>query len=635
VTGITPRRPPRAASGPAHRKVPAAVLPSPAMTENAADTCPLLPMEEVAQAVRELAKERTLEGFAARFLDHVRRWAAPSAVLAAARDPAAEGGWRLLPALCTGSGPLGAERAVRQLIEELPEDLTTARLVRPGREIPGAKMRPNCLVPWAWEGESGVLMLRGVSGAGPANLADAIGLLSAPAWPRVLGGPAERIEGSVAELGRLAERLREEADRQVERLQAARTPAEPAAPAADPDAAARQAEQEQQLTTAKAEIDRLSGVVDFLKSEGAARQAEREQQLTGARAEVDRLSALVDSLRAEGGAERLAQEQSAAAAAKAEARAAKEELVQARESEVRLKGLLEQLQSEKAASAWRREEERTAEETSAEKSRAATKATEEALAAAQKQLEEAEASVARLIVEREELRQQVTTLEKALGEAEEERDEFHRESTRLESRLHALGVAQPPAAAAEAAAGAAGEPKPLSTESVEALRRALAVMRRTPFLPPPLRVAAQEAEVAAGAKTEGKEAWARVVILDRDMLALEPLAGQLESAGLDVKIASHPEEIALLLKTPEGRGLDAAICDVLAFRPDQNVAGIFRGWEKDRAGLALFLSFSRDSAPEVERAQRVPHSLTRGRVRRPLDWTELMSMLQPLRNTAS
>jgi hypothetical protein len=160
-------------------------------------------------------------------------------------------------------------------------------------------------------------------------------------------------------------------------------------------------------------------------------------------------------------------------------------------------------------------------------------------------------------------------------------------------------------------------------------------MRRTPFLPPPLRVAAQEAEVAAGAKVDRKEVWALVVILDRDTPALEPLAGQLESAGLDVKIASHPEEIALLLKTPEGREMDAAICDVLAFRPDQNVAGIFRGWEKDRPGLALYVSFSRDSAPEVERAQRVPHSLTKGRFQRPLDWNDLMSMLQPLRRTAS
>jgi hypothetical protein len=572
------------------------------VTENAADTCPLLPLEEVAQAVRELSAERSLEGFAARFLESVRRWAAPSAVLAAVRDPAAESGWRLLPALCSGSGPLGAERSVRQLVEELPEDLTRARLVRPGPEIPGAKMRANCLVPWSWEGESGVLVLRGVSGGGPANLADAIALLSAPAWPRVLGGPAERVESSVAELRRLAERLRDDADRQVERLQAARTPAAPEPPAVDPDAAARQAEMEQQLTTAKAEIDRLSAITESLRSEGTAARRLEEQR------------AVVD--------------------ARAEARAAKEALVEAREAEVRLQATVEQLQSEKAAAAWRREEERTADEKKGEGSRAAAKAAEEGLATTRKELAEAEASVARLIVEREELRQQVTTLEKALGEAEEERDEFHRESTRLENRLHALGVAQPPAAA-EAAGGGKAQPAPLSSESVEALRRALAVMRRTPFLPPPLRVAAQEAEVAAGAKDEKKEAWARVVVLDRDTPTLEPLAGQLESAGLDVKMASHPEEIALLLKTPEGRELDAAICDILAFRPDQNVAGIFRGWEKDHPGLALYISFSRDNPPEVERAQRVPLSLTKGRFQRPLDWSELMAMLQPLRRASS
>ncbi|HSD27475.1 MAG TPA: hypothetical protein VLL75_09225, partial [Vicinamibacteria bacterium] len=520
------------------------------MTENVADTSPLLPLEEVAQAVRELSAERTLEGFAARFLESVRRWALPSAVLAAVRDPSAESGWRLLPVLCTGSGPLGAERSVRQLIEELPVDLTRARLVRPGPEIPGAKMRANCIVPWSWEGESGVLVLRGVSGGGLANLADAIALLSAPAWPRVLGGPAERVESSVAELRRLAERLREDADRQIERLHAAR-PSAAAAPPAPPADAGRVGELEQQLREARAEAERLSaasGRASELEqqltearaeaarlSAASGRVGELEKQLTTARAEVDRLSALVESLRSEGRAARLLEEQRTAVDARAEVRAAKEALAEAREAEVRLKATVEQLQSEKAAAAWRREEERTAEDKKAEESTAAARAAEEGLATTRKELAEAEASVARLIVEREELRQQVTTLEKALGEAEEERDEFHRESTRLENRLHALGVAQP-AAAAEAAGGKA-EPAPFSSESVEALRRALAVMRRTPFLPPPLRVAAQEAEVAAGAKEERKEAWARVVVLDRDTPALEPLAGQLESAGLDVKLA--------------------------------------------------------------------------------------------------
>jgi hypothetical protein len=462
-------------------------------------------------------------------------------------------------------------------------------------------MRPNCLVPWSWEGESGVLMLRGVAAAGPANLADAVALLSAPAWPRVLGGPAERVESSVAELRRLADRLRDDAGRQIERLQAARLAAVPEPPAAAP--------------------------VD------ASRVAELEQQLTAARGDVDRLSALVESLRSESAGARALEEQRAAVDARAVARAAEESVADAREEQRRLNALVEELRSEKAAAAQRQEEARAAGEAKAEEAKTAARAAEESLAATRKQLAEAEGSVARAIVEREELRQQVTTLEKALGEAEEERDEFHRESTRLENRLHALGVAQPPAG--DAAAGGKGEPAPFSSESVEALRRALAVMRRTPFLPPPLRVAAQEAEAAAGARAEPKESWARVVILDRDTPALEPLAGQLESAGLDVKIASHPEELALLLKTPEGRELDAAICDVLAFRPDQNMAGIFRGWEKDRPGLALYVSFSRDSSPEVERAQRVPLSLTKGRFQRPLNWTDLMEMLQPLRHTTT
>jgi hypothetical protein len=341
---------------------------------------------------------------------------------------------------------------------------------------------------------------------------------------------------------------------------------------------------------------------------------------------VDQLNAVVGMLRSEavGVGARLLEEQRAAVDAKAVARAAEESLAEARQQEERLNAQIADLRAEAAAAAQRLEQARADEETKADEARAVARAAEEGLATARKELGEAEASVARLILEREELRQQVTTLEKALGEVEEERDGFHDEATRLESRLHALGVARP----AGDAAGA--EPSPVSTETVEALRRALAVMRRTPFLPPPLRVAAQEAEAATGGEKR-EERLGRVAILDRDTPALEPLAGQLESAGLDVKIASHPEEIALLLKTPDGRDLNAAVCDVLAFRPDQNVAGIFRGWQKDNPALALYLSFSRDSPPEVERAQRVPLSLTKGRFQRPLNWTELMEMLEPLR----
>ena len=485
------------------------------MTENADDTRSPLALEEVAQAVQQLTAEHTLEGSTTRFLESVRRWAAPSAVLAAVRDPAAESGWRLLPALCSGSGPLGAERSVRQLVEELPEDLGRPSLVRPRPEIPGVRMRENCLVPWSCEGESGVLVLRGVVNPIPPNVADAIALLSAPVWPRLLGGPAARVEASVAELRRLAERLRDDADRQIERLQAARPP-----------------------------------VVETPREEpaGAGRVEALEEQLTAARGEVDRLAAFVESLR-----------------------------------------------SEKA-----------------------------------KEIKEAGKGVARLIVEREALQRQITTLERALGDSEAERKAIRGEADRLAQALEAARAAGP----SEAVTGTA-EPARASSEAVEACRRALAIFHRTPFIPPPLRVALQAVEVALGEKADRPARWLRVAVLDRDTAGLEPLVAELEPAGLDVKIASHPEELALLLKTPQGRELDAAICDVLAFRPDQTVAGIFRGWEKDRPGLALYLSFSRDSAPEVERAQRVPLSLTTGRFQRPLQRAELMEMLEPLRRPAS
>jgi hypothetical protein len=518
-----------------------------AVTENADDTRAPLALEEVAQAVLDLTAEPALEGFVARFLERLREWAAPSAVLAAVRDPASGSGWRLLPALSTGSGPLAAERSVRQLIEEMPEDLARPSLVRPGREIPGVRVRENCVVPWSCEGESGVLMLRGVAHPCPPNLADAVALLSAPVWPRLLGGPASRVEASVAELRRLADRLRDDADRQIERLQAARPPVAGEAPPEEPVEASRLAELEQQLNAARGESGRLSALVESLRSESADTSA------------------------------RLLEERRATVDSKAVARAA-----------------------------------------------------DEAVAEVRNELEQAEESVARLILEREELRQQVTTLEKALGEVEEERDEVRGEANRVASRLQALEAARR-AGTDEAVAGRAAEPPPGTSDSVEVFRRAVAVLRRTPFLPPPLRVALQEAEAAVGEKAERPGRWLRVAVLDRDTAGLDPLAAELESAGLDVKIASHPEELALLLKTPEGRELDAAICDVLAFRPDQTVAGIFRGWGRDRPGLALYLSFSRDSPPEVERAQRVPLSLTKGRFQRPLNRAELLEMLEPLR----
>ena len=281
----------------------------------------------------------------------------------------------------------------------------------------------------------------------------------------------------------------------------------------------------------------------------------------------------------------------------------------------------------------------------------------------EQQLTAARGEVARLLEERRaavdaeaEAREGLAAARKEIAEAGQHRGEAHRRArgapaagrgaregpgggrrrTQPDPRRGRAGwptscEASRAAGASEAATGSTAEAVPGSSETVEVLRRALAVLRRTPFLPPPLRVAVQEAEAAVGEKDERPGRWLRIAVLDRDTAGLEPLAAELESAGLDVKIASHPEELALLLKTPQGRELDAVICDVLAFRADQTVAGIFRGWEKDRPGLALYLSFSRDSPPEVERTQRVPLALTKGRFQRPLNRTELMEMLEPLR----
>jgi hypothetical protein len=82
------------------------------------------------------------------------------------------------------------------------------------------------------------------------------------------------------------------------------------------------------------------------------------------------------------------------------------------------------------------------------------------------------------------------------------------------------------------------------------------------------------------------------------------------------------------MKTPDAQKLDAIICDILAFRPDQTVAGLFRGWEKDRPGLGFFLTFSSDDPAEAERANRVPMSLTAGRLRRPIPVAELLEKLR-------
>jgi chromosome segregation ATPase len=675
------------------------------VTDETATTRDSLSLEDVAHAALELASQRELDHLASSFLERVRAWASPSAVLAAVRDPASGSGWRLLSLLSTGSGPLGADRALRQLVDEVPQGVARPTLVRPaGGEVPGVRVRDNCIVPWSCEGESGILVLRGVPRPSPPNLPEAVAVLAMPVWPRLLGGPAARVEASLAELGRLAERLQADAGRQLERLKAARLPAEAEPPAEAPGDAARLADLEQQLDLARQEAKGAVLAREELRKrvatlEAALRQAEGERERS--RSELERLSARISSRPPEGtvsreqleGARREAEEaRRAAENAQAAVRVAEEALTgarrelgeshqEARRATLELEDVKERMaalesslrEAEGQRDRARSEVERLSavasskladEESATARLEKLRRESEEALAIARRDVESVREEARRGILEREKLEERLSAVEESRVEAEGERDRLRGEVDRLTSRLEAarsdlaaaterleearrLREAERASARTAAEAGRADErgaegetaraPRPPSggevprrDDVVAAFRSALTVLKRTPFVPPALRVSIEEAERHVEPKAESTAPWLRVVLLDRDAATLEPLAAELEEAGLEVKLANYPEELALLMKTPDARDLQAAVCDVLAFRPDQNVAGLFRSWQKDRPSLALYLSFSVDNAAEAERAQRVPNSLTAGRFRRPLLKEEVVEMLTPL-----
>jgi hypothetical protein len=233
----------------------------------------------------------------------------------------------------------------------------------------------------------------------------------------------------------------------------------------------------------------------------------------------------------------------------------------------------------------------------------------------------------------------VASLEKTLQETEAERDGARGKAEILEEQKDVAEAAartaeealaslrEQLAEAKKAAAPAGGES---DGKASALLRDTLSVLRRTPFVPPGLRVSMEEGRRVVGGEEERPEPWLRLALLDRDAASVEPLVEELEAEGLEIKIANYPEELALLMKTPDAQKVDVAVCDVLAFRPDQTVAGLFRGWEKDRPGLAFFLSFNSEDAGEAERAKRVPMSLTAGRLPRPIPATELIEKLRVL-----
>lgn len=460
-----------------------------------------LSLGEVVRAAQELATHTEASRVAAGFLELVRAWAAPSAVLTAVRDPAATAGWRLLPSLCSGSLTLGIEKTLAKLAEDSPEILARPSVLR-GDEVPGIRVRDNVVVPWWCDEDSGLLVLRGVPRPARAGLGEALALAGAAVWPRLLGSPATRVEAVLRELQGGAARLEAEVARQIERLEAV---APKAAPGPDAALTARVGELEAELGALGRERESLTRELETVR---------RERETAG----LD-------------------------------------------------------------------------------------------LAAARQQSDNARRDL-------ENSREERRTAERELGAALRELAAVKR------------GGGEPDGAAA-AGAAASEAPSAAWDRASAALKVAVAAVRRAAFVPPMLRVSIED--VAALASAEPRPARRLgIALLDRDVVSLEPVAAELETAGIEVRLAQQPEELALLFKSPDASAIDAIVCDVMSFRPDQNVAGILRGWDKDRPGLACYLSYDAQSAAELERARRTPMSLTAGHITRPLTAARLAETLENL-----
>jgi hypothetical protein len=169
-------------------------------------------------------------------------------------------------------------------------------------------------------------------------------------------------------------------------------------------------------------------------------------------------------------------------------------------------------------------------------------------------------------------------------------------------------------------------------KTVAGFREAVQALRRTPFVPPTLRVTFGETEKLVEEPGRHRPTkLGRVLFLDRDTPGLERLATDLESAGIEVLIASYPEEVAFFLKTPEARQLSALVCDVMALRSDQDLASLVKAWRHELPGLMIFLSFKADNPAESEKAQRVPTTVTAGYLLRPLHSEALIEAVLPRR----
>jgi hypothetical protein len=615
-----------------------------------------LEVDRIAHAAERLAQAPGPSDLVAGLLQLVREWAAPSAAFAAVRDATVDGGWRLLPSVLVGSVPVGIERSLEKLAADDPALLARPGIVQRGEEIPGVRVRDNWAVPFWHGGESGALFLRGVPRPAPENLGEALALATAPAWPRLLGSPAERVEALVAEVRSVAERLAEEAGRQLETLQAQREaapaatedealPAAPPAPAPDEGRLAELEEQLRATTELRQQAEERSRAT---REELRAAEERSQTALEQLRTAEERLRSMEEDLRTANGQLRGSEEGLQAAVAQ---RATLEERLHAgveqwRAAEVKLRAAEEQLRAAEEQVRASGEPLRAAEE-QLRLSEERQRVVEQERSTLGEELRSARGEAESLRGERDALRERLARAEALAAESAvlvERLEERQRAAEAAEVRARKseeeLAAAQRDLAMARARSGQQDEERRARLAEAEARARALearwekatsalgvatAAARRAAFLPATVRVSLQE--VAGGDRPAGR---LRVVFLDRDLVALEPVAETLEAAGVEVRMASHPEELALLLRTAEAGALDAVVCDVMAFRPDQNVAGMIRGWDKDRPGLAYFLSYDLESGAEVERARRIPMSLTAGSLARPLAPPRLLEAFENL-----
>jgi chromosome segregation ATPase len=184
------------------------------------------------------------------------------------------------------------------------------------------------------------------------------------------------------------------------------------------------------------------------------------------------------------------------------------------------------------------------------------------------------------------------------------------------------------ASAARASEKAHGEG--LDARTSETVRSALLALRRTPFVPPTLRIAFSGVEdlFPADKPAAGRPGPVpRLLLLDRDVTSLEPVAADLEQLGIDALLAHYPEEVSFFLKTPDARRLSGVVCDVMAFRSDQDLLDLFRAWRRDLPSLTVVLSFQPEIPTESQRVQRVP-ARTAGSVPRPVSRSAIVEALR-------